>query len=272
MFRNKFLKLVIMVSIVIWTASPLGICYGNLTSDNEGLELLKCARKNWVGTTFYGIVSIQIHRPEDSPKYKLEVWSDKGGEPSFIKILVPADEAGTKYLLKEEQVWIFKPGAGQAIPLPQSALTSGFLGSDLYLEDVYRGTLSENYNVELLGTKTEQGEDEEIEISRLKLIPKPQAPVVFGKLEVEIRKSDCAVLNISYYDQRNTLIQTAEFSSFVKVGEKRIIPLKTKVTDLRKEGSYTIEEIKTYKFGVDIPAERFTKQCLVKGDEFCGSS
>ncbi len=273
MFRNYDLKFKTFVFICILAVSLTGISYSQSSSDNKAMELLDCARANWVETAFYSVVSIQIYRPDYTQNYRLEVWSEEGGDPAFIRILAPEDEAGSGYLLKDEKLWYFKPAAGQAISLPQTTMTSEFLGSDLYLEDVYRGTLNENYDVQLLGTKTKKGdENEEIKISRLKLTPKPKAPVVFGKLEIDIRGSDCSVLTIHYFDQRDSLIREAEFSDFTRVDEKRVIPLKTEVTDLKREGRYTIEEIESYDFGIDIPPERFTLDCLVKGDEFCGSS
>jgi len=124
-----------------------------------------------------------------------------------------------------------------------------------------------------LGTRpAEEGEL----IHRLRLTPKPEAPVVYGRLELEIRDSDCAVLLIDYFDQRGTLIREATFSEFVRIeveGERpRTVPLKTVVDDYLIEGSRTVQVIETYEFGLAIPPERFTLECLVEGGAACGSS
>lgn len=242
----------------------------------DPLVLLECARENWVGDTFHGTVVLQLFRPGYSTEYRMEVWSEEGGEPTFIRILAPEEEAGSGYLLLEDELWYSppytpEPSQTQAISLPQSSLTQRFLGSDLALEDVYRGTLSENYEVELLGTRPTEGGDR---IHRLRLTPKPEAPVVYGRLELDIRDSDCAVLLIDYYDQRGSLIREAIFSEFVQIegDNPSVIPLKTVVDDLLVEGSRTVEIIETYEFGLSIPPERFTLECLVEGEEACGSS
>jgi hypothetical protein len=233
---------------------------------------LECARQNWVGDTFHGTILLQLFRPEYSREYRMEVWSAEGGKPALIRILEPADEEGSGYLLLDDELWYYSPETGQAIALPQSSLAQAFLGSDLALEDVYRGTLSEDYEAELLGTRPTGEEDDQIH--RLRLTPKPEAPVVYGKLELDIRASDCAVLLIDYYDQRETLIREATFQEFVQIDgdNPRVIPLKTVVDDLLVEGSRTVEVVESYEFGGSIPPERFTLECLVEGEAVCGSS
>jgi len=202
----------------------------------------------------------------------MEVWTEEGGKPALIRILKPANERGSGYLSLEDELWYYTPEACQAIALPQSSLAQAFLGSDLALEDIYRGTLSEDYDAELLGTRpTEEGDL----IHRLRLTPKPEAPVIYGKLELDIRDSDCAVLLIDYYDQRETLIREAVFSKFVQIDgdNPRVVPLRTVVDDLLVEGSRTVEVVEEpYEFGIAIPPERFTLECLVEGEEACGSS
>lgn len=258
---------VLLLSLGLWLSA------GASGDQPDPLALLDCARENWVGEAFQGTILLQLFRPGYSREYRLEVWSDAGGERALIRVLEPEEERGSGYLLLEEELWYYSPQAGQAIPLPPSALSQAFLGSDLALEDVYRGTLSGQYDAELLGTRpTEEGD----RIHRLRLTPKPEAPVVYGKLELELRDSDCAVLLIDYYDQRGTLIREASFAEFVRIELEgqlaRTVPLKVVVDDLLVEGSRTIELIETYEFGLAIPPERFTLECLVEGEEACGSS
>ncbi len=250
----------------------IGLGLGLMADEGQPdpLDLLECARENWVGDTFHGTIVLQLFRPGYSTEYRMEAWSAESGAPTFIRILAPEEEAGSGYLLLEDEVLYYNAEAGQVIHLSQSSLTQKFLGSDLALEDVYRGTLSEDYEAELLGTRPA----EEDEIHRVRLAPKPEAPVVYGKLELDIRDSDCAVLLIDYYDQRETLIREATFSEFVQIeGDTvRVVPLKTVVDDLLIEGSRTVEVIESYQFGISIPPERFTEACLVEGGEACGLS
>jgi hypothetical protein len=238
-------------------------------------ELLECARANWVAGTFHGTVHLELFRPEFSKTYRLEAWTS-GAEKALIRVLEPEEEAGSGYLRVGDELWYYHPDVGQAIQLPLSALSESFFGSDASLEDLYRGTLGEHYDAEILGSRSASEDESTAEgdqIYRLRLIPKPEAPVVYGKLELEVRGSDCAVLVIDYYDQRESLIRQAMFSEFVTVGEgelRRVIPTVMVFDDFLKEGSRTIEYLETYEFDIEIPEETFTLECLVEGR--CGSS
>lgn len=238
-------------------------------------ELLECARRNWVEGTFHGLIRLELTRPEYSRIYRLEVWTE-GDDKALMRLLEPEEDAGSGYLRVGDELWYYHPDVGQAISLPPSALSESFLGADVSLEDLYRGTLSERYDAELLGSRPASEDESPVEgdrIYQLRLTPKPEAPVVYGKLELKVRASDCAVLVIDYYDQRQTLIRQAKFSNFVRVGSEgreRVVPLLMIFDDFLNEGSRTVEEVESYEFDVEIPPETFTLECLVEGR--CGSS
>ncbi len=238
-------------------------------------DLLECARRNWVEGTFHGVIRLELFRPEFSKTYRMEVWTE-GTDKALIRVMEPQEDAGSGYLRVGDDLWYYHPDVGQAIQLPASALSESFLGADASLEDLYRGTLSENYAVELLGSRPPSDDESTAEgdqIYRLSLAPKPEAPVVYGKLELDVRGSDCAILVIDYYDQRETLIRQAKFSEFVQVGaeeRERVVPTVMTFDDFLSEGSRTIEYLETYEFDIEIPEETFTLDCLV--NERCGSS
>ncbi len=238
-------------------------------------QILECARRNWVEGTFHGTIRMDLFRPDYSKEYRLEAWTS-GSDKALIRVLEPKEEAGSGYLKAGDDLWYFNPSAGQAISLPPSSLSESFFGADLSLEDLYRGTLSESYDVTLLGSRPASAEESGVQgdqIQQLRLVPKPDTAVTYGKLELQIRASDCAVLVLDYYDQRQTLIRQAKFSQFVRVGQDkqaRSIPLQMTFDDLLKQGSRTIETVESYEFDITIPDQRFTLDCLVK--DLCGSS
>lgn len=246
-----------------------------LPENPTGEEVLECARSNLVEGTFHGMIGLQLIRPDYAKAFLLEAWT-KGGDRALIRVREPQEQAGSGYLRVEDELWFYDPGAGQAIPLPTSALSENFLGADLSLEDFYRGTLADQFDVEILGTRAASEEESSAEadkIHTLRLTPKPEAPVVYGKIEILVRDSDCATLEADYYDQRDSLIRQAVFSDFVQVGEgedRRVVPLKMVFDDMIKEGSRTIETIESYEFDIDLPEQIFTVDCLTRGK--CGSS
>jgi len=247
----------------------LGLVFPAQGQDQEPVTadaLLACAQANWSSASFHGTLRIETFRPEFTREFLLEVWSTADNERAMIRVLAPEDEAGSGYLLlSEDELWFYTPEAGSAIPLPTASLTQTFFGSDVAVEDLYRGTIGDRYTAELLGTRTD---DAGATVHRLRLVPKPEADVVYGKLELDMRDDSCAVLQIDYFDQRDNLIRQAAFSDFVEENGLTFA-LKTVVTDLLRQRSFTEETVESYEIGVEIPEARFTLACLEDGAQ-CG--
>lgn len=228
-------------------------------------ELLACAQANWSSATFHGVLYIKTFRPEFSREFRLEVWSAADNEQAMIRALEPQDEAGSGYLLLDDELWFYTPQAGQVISLPSASLGEAFFGSDVAVEDLYRGTIGERYSAQLLGTRSDT---EGRLIHRLRLAPLPEADVVYGRLELDLLDGSCAVLQIDFFDQRDTLIREAVYSDLVEANGLTFA-LRSVVTDLLREQSYTEELVESYEIGVDIPQARFTLECL-QDEAQCG--
>lgn len=271
--RNVHVRQFILLLLGIALSLILG--WAQVSENPTGEEVLQCARRNWVEGTFHGVIRLELFRPGYSKLYRLEAWTE-GEDKALMRLIEPEEEADSGYLRTGDELWYYHPNVGQAISLPLSALSQNFFGADASLEDLYRGTLTENFDMVLLGVRPASAEESPVpndRVYQVRLTPKPEAPVVYGKLEMIVRGSDCAVLVIHYFDQRQTLIRQALFSDFVVVGvedQKRVIPLRMVFDDLLAEGSRTVEIIESYEFDIAIPSEMFTRECLV--EKKCGSS
>ncbi len=270
MFRGYRATTLMLLAIGLGLGLTLG--QAQIPDDPTGQDVLDCARSNLVEGTFHGTIQLELTRPDFSKTYAMEVWS-QGGDKALIRIHQPEDEAGSGYLQNGDDLWFYDPEAGVPISLPASALSEDFLGADLSLQDFYAGTLDESFNVELLGARGASDEESDVEgdrVYQVSLVPKPEAPVVYGKIEIRVRGSDCATIRMDYYDQRDTLIRQAEFSRFETVGEgdsQRVFPLRMVFDDLTQEGSRTVERIEDYAFGIELPENVFTKACLASPDD-----
>lgn len=258
-----------LLAIMIGLGLTLG--QAQIPEDATGQDVLACARGNLVEGTFHGTIRLELTRPDFAKTYVMEAWTE-GGDKALIRIHEPEGEAGSGYLQNGDDLWFYDPEAGVPISLPASALSEGFLGADLSLEDFYAGTLNESFDVELLGAREAHEDESDARADRVyqvRLIPKPEAPVVYGRIEIRVRESDCATIRMDYYDQRETLIRQAVFSEFETVGDEdsqRVFPLRMVFDDLTQEGSRTVETIEDYEFDIELPDETFTQECLMNPD------
>ena len=210
-------------------------------------EVLAEVRAAWQPASFHARVVLEVQEEEETQSWELEVWSE--GEKALIRVLSPEEEAGSGYLVLEDEVWYYSPEVGTSIQLPSFALFEGTFGGAAALEDIFRGTLSEECEV----TAEPHGDG-----WLLVLVPKPTAPVVWGKLELSVR-GDYALLEMRFYDQRGDLFRTVRASGFIEAQGR---PFPTVIEIEEADGDRTVERILEPEIGIDIPDEVFTLESL----------
>ncbi|MGC9530167.1 MAG: outer membrane lipoprotein-sorting protein [Candidatus Bipolaricaulaceae bacterium] len=211
-------------------------------------EILEKVRSVWQPESFHARVMIEEHRGGEPRRWEAEVWSE-GEDKALIRILHPEEEAGSGYLVLDDDVWYYSPQAGVSIQLPALALSAGAFGGVAALEDLFRGTLSEECEV------TVEARDGGW---LLTLIPRPEAPVVWGRLELQVRE-DFAPLELRFLDQRGDLVRVARASRFINVNGKSF-PTVLEIEEA--SGDRTVERFLEPRIGIDIPDEVFTLEFL----------
>ena len=71
------------------------------------------------------------------------------------------------------------------------------------------------------------------------MIPKPEAAVVWGKVELWIDKKDYMMLRAAYYDEDGSLVNTLQCSEIKKLGGKWL-PSKMEMWPEDKKGNRTV--------------------------------
>ena len=94
------------------------------------------------------------------------------------------------------------------------------------------------------------------------LTPKPDAPVVRGRIVVHVRP-DLVPLEITYHDEDLSLVRTMSFHDVAEIDGQKI-PMRFRVTPADEPEEYTEIVYEDLKFDVDIPASTFTLQALRK--------
>jgi hypothetical protein len=116
------------------------------------------------------------------------------------------------------------------------------------LEDLSHGTLSDDYDA-TVGIVESEGVSQYF----LTLVPHPDAAVVYGRLEITV-SADYVIEELTYYDQRETVVQTATFTDIVDVGTRKFA---TMITIEDAYGDRTIERIEDLRFDLDLDAMFF---------------
>jgi outer membrane lipoprotein-sorting protein len=235
--------LVLLVLSAVWAASVAGFADGPSAE-----EVLSKARAAWQGDSFHALVDLDVTQGVQTSSYRMEVWT-KGGNDALLRILAPEDQAGSGYLMTEDEIWYYAPDVGTAVKLPSIALADSVFGAGPALDDLFRSTLSQDYSATMQTTSSGYV---------LTLTPRPDAAVVYGHLEIDVR-DDFVLSRVVYYDQRDQILRTATFTDDVALADRT---LPTTVTVVEANGDTTVERLIDPEFGVEIDASLFTVQSL----------
>jgi len=197
----------------------------------------------WQGDSFHGIIGLDIVLSGQTKSHKLEVWT-LGEELALMRVLEPEIDAGSGYLQIGDDLWFYSPAVG-SIKLPAMAIGDTLFGAGPSLQDLSHGTLSDDYDASV--DVTDDG-------FFLTLVPHLDAPVVYGKLEIWVT-ADYVMERLIYYDQRGGVVQTANFTDVIDVGDRRFA---TTITIEDSFGDRTIERIEQPQFDLELDAAFFS--------------
>ncbi len=200
----------------------------------------------------HSVMEMTIRSPDYTRTMKMESWTS-GTSKALVRILSPAREAGNRTLKLGNDIWMYLRNTETTIRIPPSMMLQSWNGSDYTYDDMVREeTLTKDYDITLTGTEQIGG----VGCWTLQLIPKPNAPVVWGKIIYRVRKADDLPEQVEYFDERGKLMRTMVMSDF-KVMGGRMIP--TVWTMYNSDRTHSTEiKMDEASFDVRIPASIFS--------------
>ncbi len=204
-------------------------------------------------------VVLHVKTPRWERDYKIRVWM-KGVDFTFARVLSPSKSEGQGFLRLQSRLWQYMPSAERTILIPPSLMLDDFMGSDFSNDDFVKlSYLPRDYEAAVSGKENMGGFD----CYRLELIPKPDAPVTYGKLVIWLREKDSAPVRWDFYNEKLIHIRTLEYSEFKAFGTHEI-PSVWKMSNHRDAGRATTVTIQNAVFDQEIPDTFFTKSNLEK--------
>ena len=186
--------------------------------------------------TSHGILTLSVKTSNWQRSLTLEQWS-KGNDMHLLKVLKPKKEKDLATLRVDNNVWNYMPKVKRVVKIPSSMMSSSWMGSHFTNDDlVKQSRMVIDYNFSI----TYEGLRDGADIVEISCIPKKNAAVVWGKVEVIVYRNDFIPLNIVYYDEDLKLSRTLKFSNIQVLGGKKI-PLQMKMVPIDEpEESTTI--------------------------------
>jgi len=212
------------------------------------------------GASSHGTVTMEIETAEWSRSLDMEIWS-LGTEYALVRVLAPRKDAGTATLKSGNDLWNYLPRVDRTIKLPPSLMSSAWMGSHYTNDDLVKESrLIEDYDIEI----GFEGERDGIAVWEFVLTPKPEAPVVWGRIEEQIRKHDLMPVWARFYDERAELARTMTFGDYQRMGG-RLVPARSVVHPADKPDESTLLVYRDLEFDIGLEPSFFSLQRLQQG-------
>lgn len=208
------------------------------------------------GTSSEAVVEMHVKTANYERSMRMHMWSS-GTEKTLIRILEPAKDAGITTLKVDDNIWNYLPKVDRTMKVPAGMMSGTWMGSHFTNDDLVKESrLSEDYTA----TMTSRPRDNADGVYVITLVPKPDAPVVWGSIVVTVRPDKMPV-SIVYRDEKGAAARTMRFSDYQDF-DGRMAPGKMVMVPADKPDEFTAFVYESLDFDVAIPASMFTLQAL----------
>ncbi len=209
------------------------------------------------GAKSHGVMTMQVKTGHFERSITLESWT-LGKDYSLMRILKPLKEKGTATLKAGKDLYTYLKKTDRTIKITSAMMGGSWMGSHFTNDDLVRHTRLERDFTIVLNPETLP---EKSTVYRFILTPKPNAPVVWGRVVIEVRKSDLQPLKQTFFDEKQKPVRELTFSDHAETGG-RTMPMKMVMRPLDNSGEFTAVTWDKIDFAADIQKGFFSIQNL----------
>ncbi len=204
------------------------------------------------------VFEMRVRHPNWQRKMRMKLW-EVVPDKALVRILAPPTDAGMATLKLGRDLWSYNPHIDQIQKIPPSLMLDSWMGSDFTNDDIAReSSIRSDYTT---GEVTE-GHRDGVKTWRLELLPKPESPVVWEKIVLEVDQRNHRPLRQEYYDETGKVARVMTFSDYRKVGGGKVYPFHWRMENLQEPGRYTEVTVLSLEFTETLPDRLFTIRSL----------
>ena len=248
------LKAVICILITI-------LLFPGISHAITATEILEQVDDLWRGESSFAEMTMDVVTENYERSMKLKAWS-LGKEHSLFIITFPPKDRGVATLKAEEDIWNYLPRVNRVIRVPTSMMMANWMGSHFTNDDLVKESrMSEDYDSEVTFEGLRDGQD----IYEITLVPKPDAPVVWGRIEITVIQENLIPTRSLYYDEDGVLSRTMLFDDVKTLGG-RLVPATMVLVPEDKPEEKTVITYDSLELGLGLKPEFFSRSTLTRKD------
>jgi hypothetical protein len=207
------------------------------------------------GQSSHALMHMDVKTSRWERSMSMEAWS-LGEDYSLVRILEPKKERGTATLKADGDLFTYLSKTGRTIKISGASMGGSWMGSHFTNDDLMKDSrLADDFDHVVKEGPTIAGEP----TWALVLTPKPKAVIVWGQVDVMVRKSDLLPVAQLFYDEDLDPVRKMEFFDFRTVDGEQV-PLRMRMSPLEadKKGEFTEVRYEKIDFGVELEPSFFS--------------
>ena len=228
------------------------------TIDNEAVGVMTGLEALLRSDTNIASYSMRVETPDWQRTVRFDSWDDHSGNRLFIRISSPKKDKNTAYLKRKGNLWMYLPKLERKIRIPPSMMLSSWMGSSFTYDDLIKvGSVVDDYTHRVISRNKKS-------IS-IESIPKPETPVVWGKL-VSVVSHDGIPVSQVFFDEDGDERRKLTFEDTREMDGRRI-PVRWIMRPTDDSGRVTILQIEAVQFNPQIESSVFTQANMQSGEQ-----
>jgi len=255
MSKTRRLLVCIMVMILI-----LGFSGGSIGEELTGEEIMNKVDENqFIASGRMEAEMIIIDRGRESTKEMVMfVESDGQVTNGLVEFTNPRDR-GTKYLLIDDELWMYFPDAEDLVRISGHMLREGMMGSDFSYQDALESEqLGQLYEFEKEGQEEIDGRA----VFIIKATAKEDQEPAYQNRRFWVDTERFVILKEEMYARDGRLLKEMITEKVEEITEGRWMPTEMVMEDKLREGSQTIYRIKEIDLDYEIPEGKISLDSL----------
>jgi len=215
MCYNKMMNIMRLLLCFVIFSPALGQAASlNKGVDRSARDLVKQVQDRMRSESSIITYNMRIETADWQREMRLKGWDDRIQKQFFIRILAPKKDKNTTWLKKGANLWMYLPKLERDIRIPPSMMLSNWMGSDFSNDDLIKmQSVVKDYTHKIVA--------DDHGVVTVESIPRPDAPVVWGKIIRRI-SHQAMPLREDYFDEHGRHIRQLIFDQVQHMGGRDI--------------------------------------------------
>jgi outer membrane lipoprotein-sorting protein len=199
------------------------------------------------------------YREGDVRELEFTSWS-RGTQESFLEFTAPARDAGSRFLRRDDAMWIYLPRVGKSVRIQGHMMRQGLMGSDFSYGDASENlSMVDDYEAVIEGEEELDGRP-----TYVLYLTARRRDLAYQSRRIWVDRERWVPLKEEQFARSGKLLKTALLGDVRRIGE-RWYPFRVELDNALQNDTSTVLQFLEFEMEITLPPQVFTLRHLEGG-------